>query len=91
MAAITRRSIVRLLGTGLFALGLAACWSDSLTPSASVTTLTTGWEKHFTVEWTVESQPGGVTLRGSVTGSHGARAEPMRLLPAADRYTFQQS
>ena len=83
MAAITRRSIVRLFGAGLFALGLAACGSDSLTPSASVTTLTTGWEKHFTLEWTVESPPGGITLRGSVTSSHGAPAEPMRLLAQA--------
>ena len=42
-----------------------------------------GWERHFTLEWTVESRPGGVTLRGSVTSSHSARAEPMRLLAQA--------
>jgi len=71
------------MGTGLFVFGLAACGSDSLTPSASVTTLTAGWEKHFALEWTVESQRGGVTLRGSVTSSHGTRAEPMRLLAQA--------
>jgi hypothetical protein len=74
-----------LAGIGLLALWLAACGrdSDSLTPSATVTTLTAGWERHFKLEWIVEPRPGGVTLRGSVTSSNGARAEPMRLLAQA--------
>jgi hypothetical protein len=54
-----------------------------LTPSASVTTLTAGWERHFKLDWTVETQPGGVQLRGSVTSANGARAESLRLLAHA--------
>ncbi len=70
---------------GLLALGMVACGrdSDSLTPSASVTTLTAGWERHFKLDWSVQLQPGGIQLRGSVTSNHGARAEPMRLLAQA--------
>ena len=54
-----------------------------MTPSASVTTLTAGWERHFKLDWTVESQPGGVRLSGFVTRTSGARAEPVRLLAQA--------
>ena len=79
-----RRSVLRLAGTCVLALGLSACEGDTLKPSASVTTLTAGWERHFKLEWTVEPRPdGAVLLRGSVTSSHGARAEPMRLLAQA--------
>ena len=81
-----RRSLLRLAGTCVLALAIAACGneSDALKPSASVTTLTAGWERHFELEWTVEPRPdGAVLLSGSVTSSHGARAEPMRLLAQA--------
>jgi len=79
-----RRSVLRLAGTGMLALGLSACEGDALKPSASVTTLTAGWERHFKLEWTVEPRPDGfVLLQGSVTSSHGTRAEPMRLLAQA--------
>jgi hypothetical protein len=79
------RRFLGSIGAGLLALGLSACWtdSDSLTPSASVTTLMAGWERHFKLEWTVESRAAGVALRGFVTSTHGARAEPMRLLAQA--------
>jgi hypothetical protein len=79
------RSILGLVGMGLLALGMVACGRDrdSLTPSASVTTLTAGWERHFKLDWSVQPQPGGIQLRGSVTSNHGARAEPMRLLAQA--------
>jgi len=82
---MTRRSILALAGAGLLGLGLAACGndSDSLKPSASVTTLMAGWEKHFLLEWTTEPRAGGVQLQGTVTSRHGARAEPMRLLAQA--------
>ena len=82
---MTRRSVLALAGAGLLGLGLAACGndSDSLKPSASVTTLMAGWEKHFLLEWTTESRAGGVQLQGTVTSRHGARAEPMRLLAQA--------
>jgi hypothetical protein len=78
-----RRSVLRLAGWGLLALGMPACGNegDALKPSATVTTLTAGWERHFKLEWTVEPRPdGGVLLSGSITSSHGARAEPVRLL-----------
>jgi hypothetical protein len=74
-----------LAGIGLLALWLPACGrdSESLTPSAKVTTLTAGWERHFKLEWIVEPQPGGVALRGFVTSTNGERAEPLRLLAQA--------
>jgi len=55
-----------------------------VTPSASTTTLTAGWERHFTLEWTVEPDRGGARrLAGYVTSQHGAQAEPVRLLAQA--------
>jgi hypothetical protein len=52
-------------------------------PSASVTTVTAGWERHSKLDWTVESQPVGVQLRRFVTSTNGARAEGLPLLAQA--------
>jgi hypothetical protein len=53
------------------------------TPS-SMTTLMSGWEQRFTLEWTVESEPGrSPRLRGYITSQHGEHAEPVRLLVQA--------
>lgn len=55
-----------------------------MAPSASTTTLTAGWERHFTLEWTVAPTRGGARrLTGYVTSRHGANAEPVRLLTQA--------
>jgi hypothetical protein len=69
----------------------AACGTTSryLTPSGSVTTLMPGWERHFTLDWTVE--PGGV-------GGFGHTYFEVPHLAPADKYrvtvwdyTFVQS
>jgi hypothetical protein len=79
------RSIRGVVVASVLALCVSACGTDNsnVTPSASVTTLTAGWERHFKLDWRVESRQGGVQLQGTVTSSHGARAEPMRLLAQA--------
>lgn len=79
------RSIRGIVGAALLALCLSACGTDNsaLTPSDSVTTLMAGWERHFKLDWRVEPHQGGVQLQGTITSSHGARAEPMRLLAQA--------
>ena len=79
------RSIRGVVVASVLALCVSACGTDNsnVTPSTSVTTLTAGWERHFKLDWRVESRQGGVQLQGTVTSSHGARAEPMRLLAQA--------
>jgi hypothetical protein len=79
------RSARRLAWGG--ALGLAALTavvyagvSFRGTPM-SVTTQMSGWERHFKLEWTVDSPPtGGRRLSGYVTKETGGHADPMRLL-----------
>jgi hypothetical protein len=46
-----------------------------------VTTMTSGWEQHFNLEWTVESPSDGRRrLKGYITSRQGGHAEPVRLL-----------
>ncbi|MGH7353187.1 MAG: hypothetical protein ACRELS_01230 [Candidatus Rokuibacteriota bacterium] len=61
----------------------AACatTSSSVSPSASVTTLMWGWERHFALDWTIEPEKGGGRLvRGWVSNQHGEFALSLRLL-----------
>lgn len=70
--------LIALLGAG------CATASSSVTPSASVTTLMWGWERHFSLEWTVESEKGGGRrLSGYVYNHHGEFALSVRLLAQA--------
>lgn len=74
------------LGVSLIMVLTAACGptSRALTPSGSVTTLMAGWERHFTLDWTVEPEQGGTRrLRGYVHSQHGEFAERVRLLGQA--------
>lgn len=78
--------VLERLGLGLIAALAAACGTASphLTPSASVSTLMSGWERHFTLEWAVE--PGPVDthrIRGTVHNQHGEYAESVRVLGQA--------
>ena len=51
---------------------------------ASVTTLMSGWDQRFKLEWSVESVPDSTRrLRGYITSQHGEHAEPVRLLVQA--------
>ncbi len=64
----------------------AACTttSSSVYPSASVTTLMWGWERHFSLDWTVGNEKGGGRLiSGYVQSHHGEFALNVRLLAQA--------
>jgi hypothetical protein len=83
----TTRTIVAL-PIGLFAVVLACgiatdgAAADRIPPS--VTTLMAGWEQKFTLEWSVDPEPGGTRrVRGYVVSRYGQRAEPMRVLGRA--------
>ena len=53
-------------------LATACATGNGVTPSESTTTLMAGWERHFTLEWTVEvEQDGTRRLRGYVQNQHG--------------------
>jgi hypothetical protein len=90
---MTRRSILALTGAGLLGLGLAACGndSDSLKPSASVTTLMALDTSGAVMGQQIARLPGGV---GGFQRAYFEFSD----LPAADRYrvsvwdyTFEQS
>src|SRR5437016_14284431 len=58
--------------------------SSSLNPSTSTTTLMAGWEHHFTLQWTVESNHNGARqLDGYVYNTYGENAQSVRLLGQA--------
>ena len=70
----------------LIAVTVGACGTASSyqTTSGSTTTLMAGWERHFTIDWTVESDQGGARrVRGYVSSQHGEYAESLRLLAQA--------
>src|SRR5438034_6534984 len=54
-------SFLALARLGLLAATVAACGTASsyLAPSGSTTTLMAGWERRFTIDWTVEPEQGG--------------------------------
>ncbi len=69
----------------LLGLLLAACaTSGALTPSASVTTLMAGWERHFGVEWMAEPEGSDARrLRGTLSVFTGEPVMDLRLLGQA--------
>jgi len=80
------RSILTVARLGLIAVLVTACGtiSSSLSPSTSTTTLMAGWEHHFTLQWTVESNHNGARqLDGYVYNTHGENAQSVRLLGQA--------
>ncbi len=74
-------------GLALVALGAAVYANVSgqrTSPTPVATTLMTGWESRFKIEWNVESETGGTRrIRGYITSQHGEYAEPVRLLAQA--------
>ena len=83
----TARSIVSAALLGLATLGTSACASlnsPAITPSASTTSLTQGWEHWFKLEWSTDRESGGDTrIRGYITNEYGEAAQPLRLLGQA--------
>jgi hypothetical protein len=81
-------SIRNLVWGGALALAVLtaavyACVTVPGTPT-SVTTLMSGCEQRFTLEWPVDSPPGGTRkLSGYITGQRAGHAEPVRRLVQA--------
>ncbi len=77
---------VALARFGLVALAVTACGTAGgyLAPSGPNSTLMAGWENRFTLDWTVESEPGpSHRVRGYISSQHGESAEPVRILAQA--------
>jgi hypothetical protein len=71
---------------GLIAVALTACASGNgyLTPSGSNITLMAGWEKKFSLEWSVGPDPDGAPrIRGYISSQYGQTASPVRVLAQA--------
>ncbi len=75
-----------ILGVGLIAVALTACGTSGshLAPSGSTTSLMVGWERYFTLGWTVDPERGGGRrLRGYVSNRYGQFATNVRVLGQA--------
>lgn len=71
------RSFLAFARLVLVGAAVTACGTSFV----SSPTLTAGWERHFTIDWTVEPGQGGARrVSGYVTGQHGEYAESVRLL-----------
>jgi hypothetical protein len=80
------RIVVALARFGLVALAVTACGTGSsyLIPSGTNNTLVAGWEHRFSLDWSVESEPGPTRrVRGYITSQYGESAEPVRMLAQA--------
>src|SRR5437867_12575098 len=72
------RAILAVARLAVIMVAMTACGTASsyLTPSGSTTTLMAGWERHFTIDWTVEPEQGGASrVRGHVISQHGEYAD----------------
>ena len=79
-------SISAVVRVVLLAVSLTACGLTSHypVPSGGMTTLIPGWERFFTLQWTVEPEPGGSRrLDGYVYNNYGQYAADVRLLVQA--------
>ena len=84
-SAIVRAGLT-LMGLGLLVALIAACEAanSQLTPSASVSTLMSGWEQHFTLDWVVEPESGDTRrVRGYVYSQSGEYVQALRVLVQA--------
>jgi len=74
------------IGLGLIALTATACEtaSGSLAPTTSTTTLMAGWERKFTLDWTMEPGPNNARrIRGHISSQYGQNVESVRILALA--------
>ena len=79
-------SIRSLLLITLIAATVAACAGTGATPplTSTTTTLMSGWEKHFTLEWAASpGQNGSRRLNGYVHNRNGEFAIQLRVLAQA--------
>jgi hypothetical protein len=65
-------------------LNACASTNPNLTPSSNTTTLMSGWEQHFGIEWAAAEQgPNTRRLSGYVYNRHGETATQLRVLAQA--------
>jgi hypothetical protein len=80
------RSILAAVRLGVIAAATTACATESsyLSPTGLNTTLTAGWEQHFTVEWAAaEQSQSSRKVSGYVYNRHGEFATHLRVLAQA--------
>jgi len=80
------RSALAMLGLGLLGLTTTACGfiAHYFTPPPSTTTLMTGWEHRFALDWTVTPGPDGSSrVEGYVSNLNGERAMSLRVMARA--------
>src|SRR3989442_15928321 len=80
------KAVFAVVRVGLIAVVLTACGISTYypIPSGPMTTLIPGWERHFTLQWTVEPERGGSRrLDGYVFNQYGQYAARVRLLVRA--------
>ena len=83
---ITRLKPFVIAQLGLIAVAVTACGTTAsyLTPSGSTTTLMAGWERHFTLDWTMKPEAGDTRqLEGHIFNQHGEYAVDVSLLAHA--------
>jgi hypothetical protein len=75
---------VALLTTAIATFSACTSTNPNLNPSSTTTTLTAGWEQHFTIEWAAAEQgPNTRRVSGYVYSHHGETATQMRVLAQA--------
>ena len=62
---------------------VGAALGANMAPSATVTTLISGWEHWLGLEWTAQAQPNGQSIDGYVVNKYGAAIYQVRLLAQA--------
>jgi hypothetical protein len=80
------RSALGILGLGLLGVTVTACGftAQYFTPPPSTTTLMLGWERRFSLDWTVTPAPDGSSrVEGYVNSLDGERAMSLRVMARA--------
>jgi len=80
------RSALWVLGLGLVAVTAPGCGftAQYLTPPPSTATLMAGWERRFSLDWTVTPAPDGSSqVAGYVNSLDGERAMSLRVMARA--------
>src|SRR4029434_4152281 len=77
----------RRVGAGCLAVLVAGCGTATsggashISPSTTTTTLMTGWQQKFDLDWQVKPEPGGTQrIQGYVVSRYGRKARPGRVL-----------
>lgn len=81
-----RKMIVGFAALGLIVMSTTMCSAlgSHPVPSGPTDTLMLGWERHFTLDWSVESTPHQTKrIAGHVTNHYGGYADHMRVLAQA--------